>query len=57
VTIIKMINDEVINVKESGNEVLAAIKTAAHPVIELIAVHDNGEHQIWINPNQISSFM
>lgn len=52
-----MINDEVINVKESGNEVLAAIKTAAHPVIELIAVHDNGEHQIWINPNQISSFM
>jgi len=55
--IIQMINDEVIDVKESGNEVAGAIMTAKHPIIELIALDDNGEHQIWINPNQISSFM
>jgi len=55
--IIQMVNDEVINVKESGTDVLAAIMTAAHPVIELTALHDNGEHPIWINHSQISSFM
>jgi len=54
---IQMINDEVIDVKESGSDVLAMIMTAAHSVIELTALDDNGEHQIWINPNQISSFM
>ena len=54
---IQMINDEVIDVKESGGDVLAAILTATHPIIELTALDDNGEHKMWVNPNQISSFM
>jgi len=41
---IQMINDEVIDVKESGSDVLAMIMTAAHSVIELTALDDNGEH-------------
>jgi hypothetical protein len=55
--IIQMINEEVLDVTQSGEDIYGATITAAHPMIQLTAKDDNGEHNIWVNIGQISSFM
>lgn len=55
--IIQMANDETIDVKESEVDVLGLIQTASHPIIGLTAKDSNGERPIFINTNQIISFM
>jgi hypothetical protein len=55
--IIQMVNEEVIDVTESGEAVNSKISRSPTPVIQLEAKDDNGTRPIWINSAQISSFM
>ena len=53
---IQMLNDEVIDVKENGEQVNALTKRGG-PLIKVTALDDAGEHDMWINPAAISSLM
>jgi hypothetical protein len=54
--IIQMLNDEVIDVKETSDAVAALLRREA-PTIKVTALDDFGEHEMWINAAAISSFM
>jgi len=56
---IQMVNDEIIDVTESEEEIYGEIIRCAHnvPIIKLTAKDDVSEAPIYINASQISSFM